>query len=1077
LEINTFQSGLDESQKNKKVITLEEKLIKRIKREFERKKFIGDIQINDDEFETLMSYFREQALSILRRNVEKIIDPVYCVALVQIGIKYYDGNFWRHVKAIIGTEYNSNYTTKFGESFMQTLKKFNKLVSGDSDRVNTILMHGFVADRYASNFFNFLFAYYRIDLERDLTRNKKEFIDALFEVMQRNDNTGRTYFLVKQTSDAIRLNARGSKIRIRRYLRLIDKAFWDEAKPPLIRNRLTRLFWEWKDNSKEFATEFNRFNGGNRANGKRSFSTPYLKCEFKGYNFKVIIPTQIVKFSLEGPIIWRISTCERELCIEGNGYEAVTGIKTDEVVLSISDSELFGGLIIDLYSNNEKIKLFRIKSEDIRIFDKDGDFIRLDSVPEGEAFTFSKLNFTPISDALVETDTIRNMNYSYFDFQNGDIVRLPDGKPLSIGKKIQEGLQYRNLVKGAFAFYNSEKLPVYNAAPTVLIKIKSSKCVGTLIRINEKPIRIFQDHNVIDINLMDRSGETGYILNLKEFCCVDNNIYEVLIDVPNDRTDRMWRFALANGLDYTYQDSPYIFKPRGTISFCKDLHIRPIDAEIQKNEDENSFNFEISPSAEDLSFTFVADKRELLINFVIPSLKYKFGNGTWQIQKPNDIWHSDFPTKVYFKYPSESLKIRMEESETEDDTYDDQEVTYRTSKSQGLFDCDMTRFKSWFSRETAIRKIYIVLNGKSYEFFGVVTKSTVAAGHIRIDSETEKIIGEFDIIGNANYYADILFRDTLIAEKVIIKDGKLELNTEPKSGKYIVKIFEDELDDTGFGDGYFYPIGEYCYDLLNPNDLSNRSFEIKCIKKGEQSIFNITLKCEYFISHLELVNQKNKHIYRGYMTVQTVLGERLSGFVVTIEFYNLNNLKYAYITFPDNEDELEFLYDENRHIIVKEPEKGLTRAEEYRRYKQSLFPEDYVYVIDFVSKESDSSSRTKNSDNPISVKASPKPIINIQNKPDAPSLKTISAIDEPKEQKQYIEHNVFADDDTMLSSEDIGLPPLIYNCLKKQKIHTVRDVKEFVRKKGIKGLNNIQLFNSSMREQLLDALKNYGIEF
>ncbi len=67
----------------------------------------------------------------------------------------------------------------------------------------------------------------------------------------------------------------------------------------------------------------------------------------------------------------------------------------------------------------------------------------------------------------------------------------------------------------------------------------------------------------------DRSGETGYILNLSDYGCTEDGLFNVAVDVPNDRTNRFWQFVLINGISFEFEDAPYIFKSKGTIRFME----------------------------------------------------------------------------------------------------------------------------------------------------------------------------------------------------------------------------------------------------------------------------------------------------------------------------------------------------------------------------------------------------------------------------------------------------------------------------------------------------------------------------
>lgn len=89
-------------QSEKKTITPLEKLERRILKGFEKKKLIGDIIINEVEFQLLLDYFRAKYNRIINSYTKISNDPVIATALVQIGIKYYDRNFWGHVAKLLG---------------------------------------------------------------------------------------------------------------------------------------------------------------------------------------------------------------------------------------------------------------------------------------------------------------------------------------------------------------------------------------------------------------------------------------------------------------------------------------------------------------------------------------------------------------------------------------------------------------------------------------------------------------------------------------------------------------------------------------------------------------------------------------------------------------------------------------------------------------------------------------------------------------------------------------------------------------------------------------------------------------
>lgn len=940
-EINKVQTRV--------VATPLSRLIRRIKREFPQKVLIGDITINEQEYELLVNYFKVKCIYIINSGRLILDDPVFATALVQLGIKHYDGNLWGHIAKLLGVnKINANQQGRIGDSFVSILQFYKKIMLDKYERVNNILMHGFVSDHYANEMFDFLFKYYNLDLERDLNRNTIEMMNSLMETAQRSDNTGRTYLLVKQTANALAINSKGGKIRLRRLLRMIDSYFWEQIKPANPVSRLSILFNKWSENSVEFQTQYSKFHNSSNANGKKSFSSPYLTCDFRSTSFKLKLPTQLIKYEYDNNVSWSIQIAdEPALIVPINTYSAVTGYKTEEQVITLSIENLFKSIQVELISNGSKIRVFQIKSDCIRFFDKSGDYLLTDnSLPKGEVYAFTNQFETPLSEALQENYTVNGLVLSYFEFEYGDIVRIPDGNAISIGKKMDEGLLNRNLVSDANIMQDDFSFPIYSYPPTILLKIAAKRANGTMIIINDEKYRLF-DQEVTVVELGDRSGETGYVINLSHFGCTENGVYHVYIDVPNDRTNRSWSYALLTNFSYEFEDAPYIFQSRGTIRFADEFKLQPFDKGFQKNSDQNSYNFTINSEQDNISFNYRQLDNEMLVTICVPALKWKFDNGAWNVEKPSDIWHSDMPNMIYIKYPDDKLKLSMDEDIQDEEQ--EQILNFRKSKKWNYFECDMTKVKSWLGRDKVLRIGYLDLKNHKTEFLRLITRSVAVSCILKGDFDTDKLTGELDIVGRSNYFVDVINVNTneCIAEKLQVFNGQFTVDCKAVSGRYKVDVYEDEEDETGFDISSYLLVDSFEQSLTNPYDLRGKNISIRCIKKGRYSLFQMSLNCKYIISNLQRKLEEEKYTYKGKFIISNTKNYSPIKYDVTVTFPELDKLQYAYITFFDGYDDVEFLYDNQQKYLVKEEQNGLTRAIRYRRY-ESIFPEDYVYLIDFI---------------------------------------------------------------------------------------------------------------------------------
>lgn len=883
------------NQKQKKVISPIEKLNKRLTKDFIRKKYIGDILIDENEYVLLIEYFKQKYKNLIYLYSHNMVDIAFSVALVQIGIKHYDGKYWPHVKEVLGVDsLPVNHQKLIGDSFISTLKHYQKLFLREDEKVNTILMHGFISDYYANNFFDFLFEYYRIDLERDITRNRPENMQILIEAMIKNDNRQRTYLMVQHTADAISKNPRGSKIRIRRFLKLIDKCFWEQEDEISGKNRLTKLFNNWLKESKSFNSDVNLYHGASNSEyGRKSFFSPYLKWNAKISKFYLMLPSQLFKQQNEGiELSWRINIGDETIIRQADYYTAITGYKTEEDKIELKNENLFMTISCQLMSSDNKIRSFKkISSDCVRFFDNDGDYREPDSLPTGTVYAFTKKDDHLYSPAFIESEVYGNFILSYFEFQTGDIVRLPDAMVVSIGKRIEEGLSQRGILKGAYASVEDTHVPIYFKPPNALIKIRPSRVNGTMIKINGKPYRMF-DKETIELQLNDRSDDIGYLINLADFGYTKNGVYSIYIDVPNDRTNRYWTFFLLNGINFRFEDAPYIFKSRGTITFCENILLAPkskskVNKEkVNKEKGKNSYNFEIIPNETHLCFTYQLHNHDIDMFFEIPALYWRFGEDDWEIEKPSEIWHSKFPIKILFKYPDAAIELSLKE---ELDSEEAQSVIYQKGKETGVFDCDVTRFKSWFNRDLTTCTVYLKLSGKKIPFIDVVTKSVLVSGMITGDYDKNILKGDFRIIGQAEYYADISVSGEKLYEKIPVIDEKFSVPMPIKSGDFKVSIYEAEDDMSGFGDSVYCLIGDCFCHLINPNNLQGETLKISHLMKGNEYQFKLQLARNYYIIDLSLPEAGNKHNYTGKMVIEENK-QVIATFPVCINFLDLNNL-------------------------------------------------------------------------------------------------------------------------------------------------------------------------------------------
>ena len=932
-----------------KVISKSERLFKRINREFASRKFIGDIPISDEEFEILLMVFKTQFQYLQSNKYIELSDPVLATTLVQIGIRKYDGNYWKHVKEVLGcSKFGAQQQTQLGKSFLRTINEHDKVRLGGSERIDTALMHGFVADYYADLFFDFLFAFYQIDLDRDLSRLNHDTMNQLIEVMCRSDNTGRTYNLREQTADAVRSSKRSAKTRIRRYLKLIDRAFWNEDLPESSTSRIVKRLLEWTKKSEKFVNVQRKYTGG-VAGRTKSFSSPYISCNYEESGFYLMLPKQTIEFEkgVSETLQWEIEAAITKGTVSVDIIEeGVTGFLTEEVAVRLPKEDLFCDIVLLLKSGDQILRKFKIKKETIRFFDENGLPVANDSIKPGTVYSYSGLGFVPTGRGVLYSEKSDGLIFTAYDVEIGDLILLPDGKPISVGRDIKEGLQFRGDIPGLSADNNGETVPVYSNVPQIIFRAVENRLPGTAILLDGKIYGLADLDQKKDCLMKfdpnDRSGEKGYLLDCSVLDVLNDGMHEICIDIPNDHTNRRWKFLLIQDFTYKFEDAPYVFQSHGSLVFPHKYALETVDGgKIEKEPDGYVYNFSIVPGVPEIRLRY----QENIIRFAVPALSYKFEGEEWQTAPHLDIWHSDFQPKLFLDYDRDKVRFFMDDT---DDEGEEHSQVFVKNKKTGLFECDLNRFKSWFGRDQIRKNIYLdLMDKKPIRFLKVVTQSYLISGLLTASFHPDQINGIFDIAGKAEYYVDLFLKDHVVMEKIHLTDGAFSAQIKLNSGLYKAVVYEAEEDDSGFGEDVFYKIGEKELDLINPMDLNGKCVEVKAIIPAENPKTYYPIKYKYHIVGLSNSDTESQYDYAGKMVVFGSLGDKVfATFPVNVNFYDPDDLRNTYITFPEDGEQMDFLYDESLKKIVKQEDGCLRKREAYRRYRFSG-PEELIYHVDF----------------------------------------------------------------------------------------------------------------------------------
>lgn len=939
--------GMKSEIGGKAILTPLGRLNRRIESQINKATYLGDIAINKEEYFLLLQTVKEY-WGLICASEQNLISPFVSITLVQIGINCYsEGNFWGNLaKELNISKIPVQQQREVGRLVVRTLTHFNKAVIAPNEYVGSILLHSYVSSCYAENYFDFLFKYYDLDLDRDLSRLGTSEMNALIDTIVKKDGAGRSYMLAKQTSSAVQVNPHGARIRIRRHLKIIDRYFFDDSFVLNSTNRIYGYLRDWVQTSESYlASVTNRSVSGR---GSRRFSYPYLSCELSCRKFSIVLPSQLVRMDEQQFVFWRIQTQTRVKKLHVELSEAITGYKTFESKVELEAGEILGDFKLSLETDQgETIRSFSIKAQEVRFFDRYGLHVNARSLQVGQAWAFCALNHEIHSTATIDSFLENGLKVYVLSLEYLDTLQLPLGTMLIIGQKVlSEGLVGRGLLESAYAVVSDAKIGLYNALPCLVLKHPAVKAQGTLLQINDIRYHML-DLNTIEFALDDSSNEMGYCICFSEQDCQTDGLYNIIVDVPGE-TNKQWSFLYIKGIEAQFGGAPYIFELRGSVSLPDTLVLSYDTSIFYKETDHNEFRFELYPNMREAEFFIQLGVLQANLHFVIPALFWRFDDKPWNVKQPAEIWHRHFPSVIELSVPSHKVSLYLDENDSDEDAVEQEALEFRQNGTSHTILCDVTKFKSYFESEKIQRTLFIDFADEHVEFLNIITSSFVSNCMLTGDYKKNILSINADIIGGAQYYADVLWENKLLINKAPLSNGFYSADSPLQSGTYAVILFESEEDETGFGSSYFNEIARFETQLINPYDMRNRSFEILYMfNENNRDVMNL-FGMRFYVKNLQYVIEGERQQYIGTMIIKRKDQDYLeAAYPVNINFFDLTRLTEVKITFPDEDGNQEFLWDIRRKILVKTEDTRIATLERYRRFIM-LDSEVDIFSIRFV---------------------------------------------------------------------------------------------------------------------------------
>lgn len=971
---------------NEEILSDAEKFYLKVEKEYDKKILLGDIVINDDEENLLKQYMQNELLSLdkfgTRFKPKRM--KVFAFGLVRFAMKYYsEGKFWPFFKDEYGVAIKTNNQHEIHDWFSYIMKNTGKTYDDKlPQKIDNISLHSFVTDKCSRQFFDYLFDFWRKELNRNIENiygDGNELFKELIGEIKLNNSVGINN-VMKHTSMALELNEKSCRLRVRRFLKLMDECFWNGDVIPETGNRFNELLRDWMATSNgKFQREFQIKTREKGVRGQKLLSKPQLQVKYINSSFSLRLPKEILPHCTEEEQpFWRI---------EAEGIEPIVKypilmrgsvfLYTEETKTEIPAEMLFKRISITLYSERRKYVAFAIKADEVRFFNEDGKHIDHSvSLPAGNLFCYSAVKEIPqILYKDKQTPQIaENMFIGIYQAVKGDIVLLHNNHAVQVGEKINEGLSGNSRVGGVEAVSGNVSYSIYSKLPKILFKAPKEKIGGVAIMISgiDRPYRLI-DFPYHEFKIDDSLDEIyAYIIDLNDFISNEGR-YQIAINIPNSQKQYAYNLCYIKDFAFGFENAPYIFTDAGSICFGKNLNIEIKGDKWDIDGDTNRLNLNFNPVSAEFSKDYIEDW-ELKLNyklsgeiislkFELPVFLWKYRkNDDWSISEPADLFLKNLPNKLYVKGPfnfndkgKNKLFLDLKNADSEDT-----DMFAEPVKDEDCFAFPFGNFKSWLNQDIVRRRIKLQLDGKEYSFVDVYCRSVVLSHNLTGDFESGKLYGDFNVFGGGEYTVAIKKDDKIIAEDIPLIEGKFELETEITFGVYSISVYELFDDDSGF-DSFNVEIGLYNIEIRDLKNLAKKKINLKAIKNISGKYAPIKLDYEYSLENLtktDVATLQGKDIELLGLWREDLSDEQLSElpmyecgisnnkgdtFKGLLLFYSRIDTKSAVVLELTRDGAVSLYYDSYRHRLI--PEIQVNKFQKYEKFKRTTVLQDDIYAF------------------------------------------------------------------------------------------------------------------------------------
>lgn len=761
---------------------IEEKFIKIFKEELEEKKILRDIKITAKELD-LMREIIEFNLknSYLKEEEENLVLARY---LVEIGYENYDEKkYWDYLFETLGAD-RKKYYGVVSSLFIKTLKK-NKIRHVDEGKkfVSNIILNTYVPKNYLEGFYQFLENFYIKELSQTIDEEiLDEEIDILQNYLEKDENfqdiekklkeKPTTYHLLKPVKNSMHINRLEFKKYLKNYLRVFDSYWWDETeKTELIFEEEREIFEEWFRNSKSIREK------NKKCKSEKLFKRPTINYSEKRGSFILYIPRQKIREEdFQNDLQYKIIQNDK-IIKRGQLFSFFSSgrILTEQEKI-VLDGYLYKSKFI-IESGGEEINRFNLFQEPFMVFNSKFENENIKNLKIGENYII--YSEEPYKLITSESEYIREKGIAEYihPLDQESIIQIGD-EDYYLGKN--EATKLIGKIERKLTLKDDSEIPIYKFIPEIYLKTELS-VEKIRLDINGKKMRVSENIEGF------KKDENGIVISLDKYSEAPEGNFNIEI-IDMDRNKSIYKKTIyVVDIDLEFDREVYVFEEKVILKHLK-------NEKVKHNYYKNELGLEVNLNELGLNLYHLENR----LWHELPIFKWKLNNENWEIGVL-EKWHKDFKGNLKIFFPkARELKLKFDGTQViigeRVGEYFNFNLNFLSENFNGLL--------------KNLYEINLIVDGKSFPIGNVRGKMDFQSVEIGYQINSQKLIGQFEILGKGKYFLIVESLDGKFIDEFFYdakKDRTMRvvmesLNTQNRELKIYLGVRE-VIEDDFFGGG------------------------------------------------------------------------------------------------------------------------------------------------------------------------------------------------------------------------------------------------------------------------------------